>query len=54
MSESRSLAVVKRDVEPTVAFHYDAPNNLNEAIARETLTKFETLLGERIPHSWPN
>jgi hypothetical protein len=51
MSENRSVLVVKRDVEPTVAFHYDAPDTLNESIARETLTRFESLMGERIPHS---
>jgi len=46
--ESRSVLVVKRDVEPTVAFHYDTPLKLNEAIARETLNKFESLMSERI------
>ena len=48
LTESRSVLVVKRDVERTVAFHYDTPMKLNENIARETLSKFEFLMGERI------
>jgi len=45
--------VVKRDIEPTVAFHYDTPKKLNEPSAKETLAKFEKLMGERSSYKGP-
>ena len=38
--ESRSVLVVKRDIEPTVAFHYDSPMKLNECHGPESVPYF--------------
>lgn len=47
LSNLRSLLIIKRDIRPALAFHYDSETNGNENIAQQTLAKIRLLFNER-------
>lgn len=47
LSNLRSLLVIKRDIRPALAFHYDSERNGNENVVQQTLAKIRLLFDER-------